>query len=61
MLRVLRRYGYLVHLLYALLSGRTVVVLADPSHQRYSRHYEQGFGDDVVKPHAYHFQGPFQT
>ncbi|CAB4007995.1 Hypothetical predicted protein [Paramuricea clavata] len=33
-LRVLRSYSYLVHLLYALLSGRTVVILADPSHQR---------------------------
>lgn len=33
-LRVFRDYGYLVHLLYALLSGRTVVILAEPSHQR---------------------------
>ena len=33
-LRVLKSYSYLVHLLYALLSGRTVVILAEPSHQR---------------------------
>ncbi|XP_028413870.1 uncharacterized protein LOC114536715 [Dendronephthya gigantea] len=33
-LRVLRNHGYLVHLLYALLSGRTVVILADSAHQR---------------------------